>query len=76
MIPKAHVLAVATERKLRPTTIEKDYALGWLLRSIAEHPTLSRWVFKGGTCLKKCFFAACADASELRMRLGSPMATG
>lgn len=65
MIPKAHVLAVATERKLRPTTIEKDYALGWLLRSIAEHPTLSRWVFKGGTCLKKCFFETYRFSEDL-----------
>jgi len=56
MIPKARLLASAAEEDLRPTTIEKDYALGWILYSVAQHAEASRWVFKGGTCLKKCFF--------------------
>lgn len=56
MIPKAEILAVAEEAGLLPTTVEKDYALGWVLFGIASHPELSRWYFKGGTCLKKCFF--------------------
>lgn len=56
MIPKAEVLAVAGETELLPTTVEKDYALGWMLFAIAGHAQLGRWYFKGGTCLKKCFF--------------------
>jgi len=56
MIPKAQILSLATEQDLLPTTIEKDYALGWILFGIAHHPVASKWVFKGGTCLKKCFF--------------------
>ena len=56
MIPKAEVLSVAEETGLLPTTVEKDYALGWVLFGIADHADLSRWYFKGGTCLKKCFF--------------------
>ncbi|MEY4578447.1 MAG: hypothetical protein RL701_3150 [Pseudomonadota bacterium] len=55
MIPKAVIHAVAKEESLRDTTVEKDYVLGWMLHGIAAHPSLSRWVFKGGTCLKKCF---------------------
>ena len=55
MIPKAEVLAVAEETGLLPTTVEKDYALGWALFAIAEHATIGRWYFKGGTCLKKCY---------------------
>ena len=36
--------------------IEKDYVLDWMLAGIFAHPTLGpAWVFKGGTCLKKCF---------------------
>ena len=53
MIPKAQILALATEGDLRPTTIEKDYALGWILYGVALHSEASKWVFKGGTCLKK-----------------------
>ena len=56
MIPKAEILAVAGATGLLPTTVEKDYALGWVLFALPEHPTLGRWVFKGGTCLKKCYF--------------------
>ena len=56
MIPKAEVLAVAGESGLLPTTVEKDYVLGWVLFAISEHPVLARWHFKGGTCLKKCYF--------------------
>ncbi|MCK4829729.1 nucleotidyl transferase AbiEii/AbiGii toxin family protein, partial [bacterium] len=47
----------ARELELDPNIIEKDYALGWLLVGISNHPQLkSSWVFKGGTCLKKCYF--------------------
>lgn len=35
--------------------IEKDYALGWVLWGIAKHPKLSKWVLKGGACIKKCY---------------------
>lgn len=55
MIPTAEIRAVTDEVGLLPTTIEKDYALGWVLFGIAQHPSLRNWIFKGGTCLKKCF---------------------
>ena len=30
--------------------------LGWILWGIGSEPELSNtWIFKGGTCLKKCF---------------------
>ncbi len=35
MIPRAEVIAVAGEARLLPTTVEKDYALGWVLFGIA-----------------------------------------
>jgi predicted nucleotidyltransferase component of viral defense system len=56
VIPKAEVLTAAEESGLFPTTIEKDYVLGWVLFAVGMHPRLQEWVFKGGTCLKKCFF--------------------
>lgn len=41
---------------LQPQGVEKDYALGWLLAAIGQHPaTRDAWLFKGGTCLKKCY---------------------
>ena len=46
---------LAREFGLAPNVVEKDYALGWLLAGISQQKELgSNWVFKGGTCLKKC----------------------
>ncbi|HNR34229.1 MAG TPA: nucleotidyl transferase AbiEii/AbiGii toxin family protein [Candidatus Hydrogenedentes bacterium] len=44
------------EWSLRDDIVEKDYVLGWLLWGIGSHELLgTRWAFKGGTCLKKCY---------------------
>jgi Nucleotidyl transferase AbiEii toxin, Type IV TA system len=57
MIDLAEIQAVATDLGLSPEVVEKDYVLGWLLAGIYAQPALSTsWVFKGGTCLKKCYF--------------------
>lgn len=41
---------------LTEEVVEKDYVLGWLLWGIGSQPALrDHWVFKDGTCLKKCF---------------------
>lgn len=37
--------------------IEQDYVLSWILAGIASHPSLQEnLIFKGGTCLRKCYF--------------------
>lgn len=74
MIPKNEVLSIAPERGLRPDVVEKDYVLGWLLMGIAEHPLLSNWVFKGGTCLKKCFFETYRFSEDLDFTVPEGMA--
>ena len=69
MIPKAEVLRTAEETGLLATTIEKDYALGWVLFAVAQHRELSRWIFKGGTCLKKCYFDTYRFSEDLDFTL-------
>lgn len=71
MIPKAQLLALAKHYGLLPTTVQKDYVIGWLLRSISEHPVLSQWVFKGGTCLKKCYFETNRFSEDLDFTIPS-----
>ncbi|MBX9924077.1 MAG: nucleotidyl transferase AbiEii/AbiGii toxin family protein [Rhabdochlamydiaceae bacterium] len=57
MIDKYEILKAAKELNIQPTTVEKDYVLGWVLMAIQDHPECqNNWIFKGGTCLKKCFF--------------------
>lgn len=58
---------------LRPQVVEKDYALGWLLAGIAAHPVIGpSWVFKGGTCLKKCYFETYRFSEDLDFTLSDP----
>jgi predicted nucleotidyltransferase component of viral defense system len=55
VIPRRELEQLRAEWSLDLAVIEKDYVLGWLLAGIAQHPLLGRsWVFKGGTCLRKC----------------------
>lgn len=65
MIPKAQILQAANNFELQATTVQKDYVLGWLLRAIAGHSEWSKWVFKGGTCLKKCYFETYRFSEDL-----------
>lgn len=56
MIPRAELQERQAEWGLTEEVVEKDYVLGWLLWGIGSDPRLgTSWVFKGGTCLKKCF---------------------
>jgi len=48
VIDRREILAFANELSLRPSIVEKDYVLGWLLAGISHHETISKhWVFKG-----------------------------
>ena len=56
MITQADIVERVTEWQLTEEVIEKDYVLGWLLWGLGNDPILGdKWVFKGGTCLKKCY---------------------
>ncbi|MCD6046795.1 MAG: hypothetical protein K0S08_442 [Gammaproteobacteria bacterium] len=65
MITKEEILSVASATHLLHSTVEKDYVLSWVLHGIANHPKLSQWLFKGGTCLKKCYFETYRFSEDL-----------
>jgi len=66
MIDRTEILAVATDLSLAPDVVEKDYVLGWLLAGIYAHDKLApAWAFKGGTCLKKCYFETYRFSEDL-----------
>lgn len=70
MIDKREILDLATQLSLNPHVVEKDYVLGWMLAGINAHPDLQNsWVFKGGTCLKKCFFETYRFSEDLDFTL-------
>ena len=57
MISEAEIRRVAAQKKVDPMIIDLDYSLGWFLHGLI---TVSKWnqscIFKGGTCLRKCYF--------------------
>lgn len=66
MIDRREILSIAGNLGLLPGTVEKDYVLGWLLAGICNHPAIAgKWVFKGGTCLKKCYFETYRFSEDL-----------
>ena len=70
MIDKREILDAATALGLNPHIVEKDYVLGWMLWGIYDHDALAKsWVFKGGTCLKKCFFETYRFSEDLDFTL-------
>lgn len=70
MIPRQELLDLGADFGLAPNVVEKDYALGWLLAGFGQHPdTRDAWLFKGGTCLKKCFFETYRFSEDLDFTL-------
>ncbi|SPD73847.1 conserved hypothetical protein [uncultured Desulfobacterium sp.] len=66
MIDKSEVMDFSREFGLAANVVEKDYVLGWVLGGIFNHPAIGdKWVFKGGTCLKKCYFETYRFSEDL-----------
>jgi predicted nucleotidyltransferase component of viral defense system len=77
VIPRSALQARVREWGLTEEIVEKDYVLGWLLAGIGAHPILgSTWIFKGGTCLKKCYLETYRFSEDLDFTVleGGPLA--
>jgi predicted nucleotidyltransferase component of viral defense system len=58
MISKAELQRLANRQKVALGTLEKDYVLTEILKALSQVPALSELlVFKGGTALRKVYFA-------------------
>jgi predicted nucleotidyltransferase component of viral defense system len=66
VITKRELALLRAEWVLDQGVIEKDYVLGWLLAGIAQQKALNpTWVFKGGTCLRKCYYETFRFSEDL-----------
>ena len=66
MIPVDEIRRQARNWDLPEETIERDYVLRWVLWGIANYPDLfNTWVFRGGTCLKKCYASSHRYSEDL-----------
>ena len=73
MIDRREIMEFSREFGLTANVIEKDYVLGWVLAGISSHEDLGReWVFKGGTCLKKCYFETYRFSEDLDFTIRNP----
>ena len=73
MIVRGEIIDGASTLSLLPNVVEKDYALGWVLGGISQHHELAEtWIFKGGTCLKKCFFETYRFSEDLDFTITNP----
>lgn len=73
MIDRREIIGIAGTKSLLPQVIEKDYVLGWILAGIYQHESLTdNWIFKGGTCLRKCFFETYRFSEDLDFTLRNP----
>ena len=73
MIARGEIIDGASTLSLLPQVVEKDYALGWVLYGISQHHELAEtWIFKGGTCLKKCFFETYRFSEDLDFTITNP----
>ena len=72
MISKNEILEFAHAYRLDANIVEKDYVIGWVLAGISVRPELQgSWIFKGGTCLKKCFIETYRFSEDLDFTLQS-----
>ncbi|NBC24645.1 MAG: nucleotidyl transferase AbiEii/AbiGii toxin family protein, partial [Bacteroidetes bacterium] len=70
MITQREIRVKAREWKVPPDTVDKDYVLGHFL-SVFSQEYKDQLIFKGGTCLRKCYidnyrFSEDLDFSSIR----------
>ena len=66
MITSAELHRTAEEEGLRFDQVEKDYVLLWILRGLSlQNLSAKGWVFKGGTCLRHCYYKGYRFSEDL-----------
>lgn len=66
MVSEAEIRRLAAAMNVDPMVIDVDYSLGWLLLGMIKTGDIDRrlW-FKGGTCLRKCYFPGYRFSEDL-----------
>jgi uncharacterized protein len=62
-------LAAGGGLRIREDVLERDYCLAWLLNALAESDLRPVLAFKGGTALKRCYFAEYRFSEDLDFTL-------
>src|SRR3990167_5741574 len=66
MISYSDLKSLAAEWGIADQVAEKNYVISWLLWGIGQDQDLNnKWIFKGGTCLKKCYLETYRFSEDL-----------
>lgn len=69
----ANALVTAGGRRIPEAVIERDYVLAWFLTGLAGHPLHDVLAFKGGTALRRYWFADYRFSEDLDFTLTQPI---
>lgn len=69
----SNTLVNAGGRRIPEAVIERDYVLAWFLTGLAGHPLRDVLAFKGGTALRRCWFADYRFSEDLDFTLIRPI---
>jgi predicted nucleotidyltransferase component of viral defense system len=79
MIPQRNISLLANRlakeggRRFQESVLERDYCLAWFLAALAESDLKPVLGFKGGTALKRCYFADYRFSEDLDFTLTEPI---
>jgi len=66
MIQEAEIKRLSASLQVDPQVVEHDYILGCFLYFLTQQElTQVSWIFKGGTCLAKCYFPGYRFSEDL-----------
>jgi len=76
VISAAEIQRKAGSGHIDPMIIERDYVLGCYLLLLAQNPVIQQsWIFKGGTCLRKCYFQNYRFSEDLDFTMKNAIST-
>lgn len=75
MIPESAVKQLARLQRVDPVVVDRDHALGVVLWAASVAMRENRWVFKGGTCLRKCYYPDYRFSEDLDFTLSGSLRT-
>jgi predicted nucleotidyltransferase component of viral defense system len=73
MILQKEIRSIAQSLRVPPNTVDKDYVLGHFLNQLFRQPwAIDNFLFKGGTCLKKCYFEKYRFSEDIDITIVNP----
>lgn len=73
MITQKEIRSIAEALQVPLNTVDKDYVLGHFLNEMFKQPwAVENFLFKGGTCLKKCYFEQYRFSEDIDITIVNP----